>query len=60
MGMELKRKKEELQMKYWFQILSFRDLETEAMDCIWQERSFRLGFMESEVSRAVHSGEYDR
>ena len=60
MGMELERKKEELQMKYWFQILSFRDLEVEAMECIQRERSVRLGFTESEVSTAEHSDEDDQ
>ena len=47
-------------MRYWFQILSFRDLEAEAMECIRRERSFRLGFTESEVSTVGHSDADDQ
>lgn len=47
-------------MSYWFQILSFRDLEVEVMECIQRERSVRLGFTESEVSTAEHSDEDDQ
>ena len=47
-------------MRFWFQILSFRDLEAEAMECIRRERSFRLGFTESEVCTAGHLDEDDQ